>query len=796
MKVYLSILLFLIASNLKAQLQTNGGQTPDQLVQNVLLGNGVEVSNVFYSGSINAIGTFNAANTTLGLEEGIIMTTGTIANNSDGPHGPNDQPDAGFDNNETGYGQLTNLVGTNTFNAAILEFDFVPFSDTVKFEYVFASEEYPEFVGSQFNDVFAFFISGPGIEGGTKNMALLPGTSQPVAINNVNNGQANNGPCVNCAFYNNNGNGNNAPYNIDPQYVQYDGFTTPLKAVSKVECGEKYHLIIAVADVGDGIYDSGIFLAANSLTSEQPVYVDYELSSDSYGDGVTMAQGCTSAEVTITRTGSMINEPLTVPIRVSGSAVEGVDYSNIPNSVTFPAGQATISFTIDALINGSLEGLENIVLDFEIPDPCGLNNTQTIELFVNEVSNVEVSLDDEDILCPGSEVILSPQVTGGGSGYNYLWSSGETTETISVSPLVTESYSVSVTDNCLNQTDDATATVNVPIYDDILLNVTEDITEQCPFVPYTLNVEAIGGAGNYSYLWTGQTGVPLVNSNSLTVAPDETTTYTVQVTDQCDVSETDQVTITVLSPPLELEISPTQDICPGDSALIEVEGTGGFGDYYYNWPHSGEATPSVWVEPSETTEYTVIVMDDCQTFDVRASTKIIVDKPDANFRPITNPKYIDLPITFQNLSVNGVSYEWNFGDGVTSTMVHPNNTYSEPGDYEVMLIATDEKGCVDTTYKNILILDEFYLYVPNTFTPDGDRFNNSFKVSSINVNKFKIQIFNRWGELLFESDDKNFEWDGTYNGEIVPDGTYVWKLFYRSVNEDEETITGHITILR
>lgn len=796
MKIYLSILLFLLVPSVKAQLQTNGGQTPDQLVQNVLLGNGVEVSNVFYSGSINAIGTFNATNTTLGLEKGILMTTGTIANNANGPHGPNDQPDAGFDNNETGYGQLTNLVGTNTFNAAILEFDFVPFSDTVKFEYVFASEEYPEFVGSQFNDVFAFFISGPGIAGGTKNMALLPGTTQPVAINNVNNGNGNTGPCVNCTFYNNNGNGNNPPFNNDPQYVQYDGFTTPLRAVSKVECGEKYHLIIAIADVGDGIYDSGIFLAANSLTSEQPVYVDYELSSDSYGDGVTMAQGCTSAEITVTRTGSMINQPLTIPISVSGSAVEGVDYSTIPNSITFPAGQATVSFTIDALINGSLVGIENLVLDFEIPDPCGVNNSQTIELFVNEVSSIEVDLGDEDVLCPGSEVVLTPEVTGGGDGYNYLWSNGETTQSISVSPTGTESYSVSVTDNCLNQTSDATATVTVPDYDDLLLNPTDDIIEQCPFVPYTLNVEVLGGAGNYNYSWIAQSGVTLVNSKSVTVAPNETTTYTVKVTDQCGNSERAEVTITILSPKLELEISPRQEICPGDSALIEASASGGFGDYYYNWPHSGETTPSVWVKPSETTNYTVIVMDDCQTFDVRRTTEVIVEKPDANFRPITDPKYVDLPITFQNLSKGGVSYEWSFGDGGTSTMVHPNNMYSEPGDYEIMLITTDEKGCVDTTYKTISILDEFYLYVPNSFTPDGDQFNNTFKVSSINVNKFNIKIFNRWGELLFESNDKNFEWDGTHNGETVPDGTYVWKLFYLSINEDEETITGHVTVLR
>lgn len=795
MRFLITLFFVFIFCSLRAQLQTSGGQSPNQLVQNVLLGPGVDVSNIFYAGPSGAIGTFNAANTTLGIDEGIIMTTGTIANNADGPHGPNDQPSAGFDNGGGGYSQLTNLVGTSTFNATILEFDFIPYSDTVKFEYVFASEEYPEYVGSDFNDVFAFFISGPGISG-TKNMALIPGTTQAVAINNVNNGPGNSGPCKNCAYYNNNGNGSNSPYNSSPQYVQYDGFTTPMKAVSKVQCGERYHLIIALADVGDEIYDSGIFLAANSLTSEQPITVDYELSNDSFGDGVTMAQGCTSAEVTITRTGNLIDQPLTIPINVSGSAIEGVDYSSIPSSVTFAAGQTSVSFTIDALDNTTLVGIQNLIMEFEIPDPCGQNNFQTIELFVSEVEEVQVTLEDFEVLCPEDEVVLSPVVTGGGGGYNYSWSNGETSETITVSPSTTQNYTVSVTDNCLNETDQATSTVTVPVYDPIVLNESDDIVEQCPYVPFTLNVEVLGGAGNYSYEWTGPNGAPMSYSNTLNVAPSETTTYTVEVTDQCGESETAEVTITILSPPLVLEITPSQEICPGDSALIEVTASGGFGDYYYEWPHSGETTSSVWVKPDRTTEYTVIVMDDCQTFDVRATTEVVVVKPNAAFRPITDPKYIGLPITFQNLTQNGDTYQWDFGDGNASTMVHPNNTYTEPGNYEIMLIATDRKGCIDTTYRVITILDEFYLYVPNTFTPDGDRFNNTFKVSSINVVEFNVKIFNRWGELLFESDDKNFEWDGTHNGEIVRDGTYVWKIFYRSVNDDEETITGHVSVLR
>jgi gliding motility-associated-like protein len=694
-----------------------------------------------------------------------------------------------MDNGAGGYPPLTNLGGAQTFNAAILEFDFIPFSDTVRFEYVFGSEEYPEYVGSQFNDVFAFFITGPGLNPAGENMAIIPGTTLPVAINNVNAGQ-------NSQYFTNNGNGSEAPFDGSPFYIQYDGFTRPLQAVSRVECGETYHLIIALADVGDAIFDSGIFLKANSFSSEQPVTVDYTLSSDPYLDGQTMAAGCTSATFTISRSGSGLDQPLTIPINVTGSAVEGVDYTNVPNSITFAANQTTVSFTIEAFAGGTISGIGNLILEFEILDPCGDQNFQTFELFIQEVQDVEVTFEVAEILCPGDPVQLVAQATGGGGGYTYLWNTGETTSSISINPTSTDTYTVQVTDDCLNQTAQFSGTVTVPVYDELIIDVTDDIVEQCPYVPFDLFVEVAGGTGNYTYQWTDENGVELSNGNGVNVVPESTSTYFITVTDQCGESVTDEVTITILSPPLLLTITPPQEICPFDSVFLEVQATGGFGTYYYYWPHSGETTAGIWVSPLVTTSYNVIVMDDCQTFEVEARTEVVVVEPDANFLAITRPLFINLPITFENLSTNATNYQWDFGDGNFSSMVHPNNTYDVPGFYDIMLVAIDDKGCLDTIIKTIEIKEEFYLYVPNAFTPDGNRFNNTFKVSAIGIVDFEIQIFNRWGELLFTSDDVKFEWDGVYQGVLVKDGTYVWKIKYRSINEDEETISGHVTVVR
>lgn len=791
MKVLFSILITFFACYSYGQLQTSTGMGPAQLVQDVLIGEGVEVSNVSFLGSNQAIGTFDATNAVLGIQKGIILTTGTVMAGPNGPHGPNNKPDAGIDNGAGQYGPLETLVNAPTFNASVLEFDFIPYSDTVSFRYIFASEEYPEYVGTEFNDVFAFFITGPGIPPEGKNMAIVPGTSQEVTINNVNHLPPNSN------YYQNNGDGTQAPYNASSQYIQYDGFTVPLTAYSAVECGETYHLVIAIADVSDPVWDSGIFLEANSLNSEQPVKVSYELTSDPYGDGVTMAQNCSSAIVTIKRSGNRINETLTVPITVSGTAIEGLDYSTIPSSVTFSPGETIITFTIDALNNTGLTDIVNLVLEFGIVDACGNDEFQDIELFIQPVEPVAITLEDEELLCPEEPVELIPDASGGGGDYTYIWSTGETTPTIMVNPAVTTTYTVSVTDDCLNETATASAEVTVVEYEPINLVVTNDIFEDCPFVPNVISVTATGGSGVYTYVWTNEEGVIIGIDDSLTVKPGETTTYTIEVTDYCGEVMEETVTIHVLSPPLILTIDPKQYICPGDSVEISVSASGGMGDYYYYWVETGETTESIWVSPSVSTKYTVIVMDDCQTFQVTADSYVDVVSPTADFLIHSNPEFIGLPVTFQNQSQDAISYIWDFGDGGVSTMTHPNNIYTDPGNYTVTLIATDQNGCKDTIAKPIRLLEEFYLYVPNAFTPDGNRHNHTFGISSIGIEEFHIRIFNRWGELLFEARDAAFEWDGSYGGVLVPDGVYVWKMEYTTVNDKEKAVkTGHVTVLR
>ena len=247
-------------------------QTPQDLVQNVLLGPGVTVSNITFNGGAGNIwseqaGFFDSNMANVGIPTGIILATGDVTQAA-GPNATGSNSLGGGNLSSPGTCdadlQLLDPTATGFNDCAVLEFDFVPSGDSLKFNFVFASEEYLEFVNS-INDAFGFFISGPGFNGpyanNAENIALVPGTTTPITINTVNN-------LVNSAYYVDNGDGFTAPFNNDPFYIQFDGLTTVLTAEALVQCGQTYHIKIAIADANDTAWDSAVFLEAGSFTRQ------------------------------------------------------------------------------------------------------------------------------------------------------------------------------------------------------------------------------------------------------------------------------------------------------------------------------------------------------------------------------------------------------------------------------------------------------------------------------------------------------------------------------------------------
>jgi hypothetical protein len=228
-----------------------------QLVNDFIL-TGVTASNVNYTGAGNTLGTFNNGNSTnIGIPDGIIMTTGSFSAALDSAIGSPAIEFASYANNGNGDATLNSLLmGFPTYDASVLEFDLVPVGNVLEFDYVFASEEYPEFVNAGFNDIFGFFINGANPLGGNysdSNIALIPGVSIPVSIDNVN-------ASTNSSYFIDN-------LGANGQTIVFDGFTTVMLAHVNVIPYNSYHLKMVIADVGDGIFDSGIFLKTKSMKS-------------------------------------------------------------------------------------------------------------------------------------------------------------------------------------------------------------------------------------------------------------------------------------------------------------------------------------------------------------------------------------------------------------------------------------------------------------------------------------------------------------------------------------------------
>lgn len=256
---------FLTATSF-AQVQIDCDVTPVEMVEH-FLGPGIFLfDNVSFTGADEARGLFSDAANSLYIGSGIFLCTG----NGYLIPGPNISGTTGIDNGTPGNALLNSLSVEPTYNASVLEFDFIPLNDTLRFWYVFGSEEYNESVNTIWNDLCAAFITGPNPMGGqysNKNIAIVPGTTNSkVSVNTVNNGWADigvvpTGPCMNCAYYDDNTGG------LD---LEYDGKNVPLPALILVVPFEEYHVMIGVADVAGPGKDSGIFLEEHSLFSPGP----------------------------------------------------------------------------------------------------------------------------------------------------------------------------------------------------------------------------------------------------------------------------------------------------------------------------------------------------------------------------------------------------------------------------------------------------------------------------------------------------------------------------------------------
>ncbi|MGB5075072.1 MAG: choice-of-anchor L domain-containing protein [Bacteroidota bacterium] len=573
--IMLSPVLSPISQIAQAQLIVGENTPIEKLVRNYFIGGGAQVSNIRYKGFSRSIGYFDGTKSNIGIPEGVLLTTGWVGF----AVGPNTADDAGFAALAPGDVDLANIVNAYTFDACVLEFDFVPYQDTVSFEYVFGSDEYTEYVDSKYNDVFAFFISGPGITG-KQNIALVPDTSIPVSINNVNH-------LRNSQYYVNNYLG---------QTVEYDGFTTVLKAKSAVTPCETYRLKLAITDVADPVYDSGVFLKSGSFDAGEALSV---LGVRDAPEG-----GCQPGIIEILRGGNL-DKPLTVNLQVGGTAINGTDYTAISSTIVFQPGQDTYVIPIFAINDGIGDSGEWVTIFIDDLCKTGLVR-DSIRIF--EAAPLQLVLTPDTLICEGQSINLAAKVLGGSGVFLHNWDDNAASEdlNISVSPAATRTYRFSVRDSLTG----CELTDSVVVRVDILPKIDAGPdTLICPNTDVLIGRIVTGAVTPYTVHWTPETGLSDPYSEIPMAAPLVTTKYKMTLRTEAGCIVEDEVTVSVSD--LEFWAGPDTTLCFGDSAAIGNPAKKGRPPYTYQWsPSSGlsdptSATPTA--SPDMTTTYHVLM---------------------------------------------------------------------------------------------------------------------------------------------------------------------------------------------
>ena len=533
-----TVFALFLGLNTEAQLTVTSGN-PATAIVDTLVGTGVSVSNVTFTGNASSKGTFRCTGgCNLGISRGVFLSTGNAGQTPTSP--PSDFHSS--DMSASGDAQLNLIVSPNlTQDAAVLEFDFTPAADSIGFKFVFASEEYNDYVNTAYNDVFAFYISGPGIPGSPKNLALIPGTSIPVSINNVNNGYsagAATGPCNHCTYFVDNvPNGGTANF--------FDGFTTVISAGIKVMPCQTYHMKFAIADVNDGVFDSGVFLEAKSFSS--------------------------IGNVGIVANGVQIVQNLDTVYACDGDSV--VLTASPAGSYNWNNGQTTQTIVVTQA-NITPSGVYQYAVLNSSP-ACFASSKQVKVIFVTPTATITPL--GSTALCPGGSVVLQAN-----PGSSYLWSNGATSDSIVVSAAGTYTVTVTQFGNC--------SAVSTPVI----------VTQSAPAAAIngvlticSGNNTTLTATAGTSYQWS-------TGASTQSISVGTSNVYTVTVTYSGGCTATASVNVTANTNPVP-SITGNNSICQGQSSTINAGSYAG-----YSWS-TGATTATINVNTAG--NYSVTVTD-------------------------------------------------------------------------------------------------------------------------------------------------------------------------------------------
>ena len=761
-------LTFIFLKTTKSQVSINiGGQfaNPQFLVENVLIGGGVTASNFSYMGDSIQIGTFNGNASNLGISSGVVIGTGDVRaltpNNSNlAPNvtvmPPVQDPDLlAVANSVPGLiGQ--NFVVNSINDVAVLEFDFVAFSDTLSFDFVFGSREYFGFENSGFNDVFGFFISGPGITGpyssppgfpnGSANIAVVPQSSPelPITVSSVN---AN----LNSNFF------------VDNQGVQTiadaDGFTIPLEARALVQCGELYHIRLAIADGSDSGLSSYVFLSANSFSSPE----------------VLVSNDNTNGELT------ELLIPCESTVNLSAQLPNLEDYQ-------FNWNTGATTQNIDVMAGDYWVTLVN-------NQNC-LFSSDTIKVRNNQPPIF--ALEDNLRACSGDNTLLKIDTIYGFPPYFYSWSNGWNNETIEVLP---GNYHLTVTDsnNC-SFTDSVTiALVTRPtafisgeaakcFNSEAVLELDFQFTGEPPFI--------------VNYGLEENQFIDTINSFSYLKDVVDIGVYSIfQLNDNFCSGNFDGVGNFKEFSNFTSYIAGGENICIGEETVLEISVDGINPPYdivlnnnSYNTVFKDVTSNPFQISVSDTALYKVAYVEDingCRS-EINNGSAYVAYKTlnEPNILAPVQTVFCQVDSAIQLFSdLEGGTWS---GKGVTREGVFvPVNAV----DGEGFVYYTYPESCNEGDSVLLTVGCDYGLFSPTGFTPNEDGINDNFKIEGYNILEFNLDVFDRWGGLLYSTNDMSLFWDGTFKGALVPTGDYIYNINFYAKDAKFYKKSGTVSVI-
>lgn len=477
----------------------------------------------------------------------------------------------------------------------------------------------------------------------------------------------------------------------------------------------------------------------------------------------------------------------TVPPVVT--AISSGNFTCSVTSVTLTGSSSgnTMVWNGGALVNATNPATVNSAGTYTVTATDALNgctNTATVIVTSDTVQSLVIAVNSATI-CTGQSAILT--ATG---ATTFSWSTGAVNNSITISPTTTTSYTVTgVTGGC---SDSAVATVTVG------LSVTVNSPSVCGGQTATLTA-----SGGTSYLWsTGET------TSSISVNGVAATYFVIGSNGSC--SDTAISVVTVVPQPTVSFTADTLNGCQSFPVNFSADTTGNPGATY-SW-NFGEGATGSGVNPSHTFTtvgcHTIIMTVDlgagCIATDSIPCMITVFPTPNAGFN--ISPEEIEIlapTAYFTNTSTNTTGFTnwlWNFGDATNSTINNPNHTYTDVGSYPVQLIAINPPGCADTAMFLVVVKDIVTLYVPNAFTPDKNDCNDYFNIHSYGISpeNYELLIFDRWGILIFKTNNLYEGWNGAVNniGEVVKMDTYVYHINYKDSAGKKNSLIGRISLIK